>query len=100
MEQTFHLVGDVDLATASYLHARLVAAVLASNGDFVVDASRLDFIDSSGLSVLVDIAALLNERGRTLRTVSLPTTARRAVEIVGLADILGVDASSRRGSHN
>jgi anti-anti-sigma factor len=91
VEQAFHLVGEVDLATREELRARLEAAVLASEGDFVLDASQLEFIDSSGLSVLVGISNLLVERGRCLRTVSLPPVARRAIEIVGLTDVLGVE---------
>jgi len=91
MEQTFHLVGDIDLANAHELRARLEAAVLASNGEFTVDASQLDFIDSSGLSVLADIANLLIERGRRLRTIGLSAVARRAIEVVGLVELLGID---------
>ena len=100
MEQTFPLVGEIDLATADELRRRLEAAVFASDGDFVLDASELDFIDSSGLRVLVDIRNTLDARGRRLRTVSLPPIARRAIEIVGLVDVLGVDtadATANRG---
>ena len=91
MEQTFHVVGEIDLANAHELRARLEAAVIASNGEFTVDASQLEFIDSSGLCVLVDIAGLLAERGRRLRTIELPAVARRAIEVVGLVEVLGVD---------
>ena len=90
MEQTFHLVGEIDLANAHELRARLEAAVLASNGEFIVDASQLDFIDSSGLSVLADVANLLVERGRRLRTIGLSAVARRAIDVVGLVELLGV----------
>jgi len=94
VEQTFHLVGEIDLATAPELHARLRAAVLASDGDFIVDATQLDFIDSSGLSVLVDIANQLADRGRRLRTLALSPAARRAIEIVGLVGLLGVECTT------
>jgi anti-sigma B factor antagonist len=93
MEQTFHLVGEIDLANAHELHARLEGTVLASAGDLIVDASRLDFIDSSGLSVLADIANLLIEQGRRMRTVGLSLVTRRAIDVVGLVELLGVDRS-------
>ena len=92
MGQTFHLVGEIDLATAPELRRRLEAAMLASDGDFVVDASQLSFIDSTGLRVLVDIRDALAARGRRFGIVSLPPIARRAIDVVGLHEVLGVDA--------
>lgn len=90
MVQTFHLVGEIDLASSDRLHRRLEAAVLCSDGDFVLDASELRFIDSSGLRVLVDVRDTLVARGRTLRVVSLPRFAQRTIEIVGLQEVLGI----------
>jgi anti-anti-sigma factor len=91
VEQTFPLVGEIDLETAGELHRRLLAAILASDGDLVVDASALDFIDSSGLGVLVDARTVLATRGRRMQMVAVPPIARRAIEILGLLELLGVD---------
>ena len=68
LEQAFHLVGDLDLAIAQQVRARRRAAVLTSDGDLVVDATELEFIDSSGPSVLVESANRLAKRGRGLQT--------------------------------
>jgi anti-anti-sigma factor len=45
--------GELDLATADQLHAAVEAALEGSTGTIVLDLSRLDFIDSSGIHLIV-----------------------------------------------
>lgn len=44
---TLHVRGDLDLATAPVLAARLSAATQSSAGDVVVDLSQVDFLDDT-----------------------------------------------------
>ncbi|WP_433290823.1 STAS domain-containing protein [Actinoplanes sp. CA-030573] len=55
-----HLIGEVDLCTRDLLAAALDEA--ASPGrDLIVDCARLEFIDASGISVLVAAARRIGE---------------------------------------
>jgi anti-sigma B factor antagonist len=57
----------------------------------VVDASRLAFIDSSGLAVLVSIQNRLHEQGRRLVLRSVKPGVRRVLEMTNLSDFLNVE---------
>ena len=55
--------GEVDLATAPALEDALADAIRESDGALVVDLSGVEFLDSSGLKVLLRARALLGTRG-------------------------------------
>jgi len=51
--------------------------------------AELEFIDSSGIGLLVN-AYNIDKQGRRLRIVNMTQIGRRAIEAVGLVDLLGV----------
>ncbi len=86
--------GEIDLANADELGRALERQRLEQpEGDLVVDAAGLTFIDSTGLSVLTACSNRLREEGRSLRIQDVAPTPRRVFEITGLADLLLVDES-------
>ena len=56
--------GDVDIATAPLLQDALDDAVRASRGPFVLDLTGVEFLDSSGINVLLRVRALLGREER------------------------------------
>ena len=57
----------------------------------VIDMTRLDFIDSSGISRLVELRQMAIAAGADFRLVSLAPNVRRVLEITGLLQTFGVD---------
>jgi anti-anti-sigma factor len=84
------VAGEVDAATAPVLDAKITEAVAAGVGEVVLRCGGLEFIDSSGLSVIVANHKRLRDRGRTLVIESPPVAARRLFEIAGLDRVLNV----------
>ena len=84
------LVGDLDFHTARQLREKLLEFHAAGVNEVVLDLGELDFIDSSGLSVLVaGLKRLRNSGGDlTLRAVSDQTL--RVLEISGLSRVLSI----------
>jgi anti-anti-sigma factor len=80
----------VDIDTAPRLSAILDAAIRESEGAFVVDLCGVDFVDSSGVSVLVRARAVLGREDRALVIVCPPGPARRVFEVAGIADLLAL----------
>jgi anti-sigma B factor antagonist len=85
------LEGELDLAAAPQLRECLVALTERGATDIVLDVTRLEFIDSTGLSVLV--MALNRTRaggGSTVLRHPSPSILR-LLEITGLLAVFGVE---------
>jgi anti-sigma B factor antagonist len=90
MSAPFVLRGEVDLATAPGVAEQLRRHIASTTDDVLVDCRALEFIDSTGIGVLVDARRQLQADGRALQIVHLDDPGRRAVEILGLTEFLGV----------
>lgn len=84
------LTGEVDAATAPLLEARIGDAVRAGYAQVILDFVDLQFIDSSGLSVLVSNHKRLRDAGGDLVVDSPPAAALRLFEIAGLDRVLTI----------
>jgi anti-sigma B factor antagonist len=85
--------GEVDIAVAPDLELRLDEAIRATQGAFVLDLDDVEFIDSSGLGVILRARALLGREDRALVIVCRPGPVRRLFDVAGVADLLFLFAS-------
>ena len=77
------VTGELDIAGASTTGDAIASAVPTSARGLIVDFSQLEFIDSSGVAMLFNLARRLNGRRQQLRVVAPeggPVT--RVLEIV------------------
>src|SRR5690242_8030295 len=79
--------GEVDMATAPGVQAALERAVEASVGVFVVDVTETEFLDSSGIAVLLRTRALLGRSDRAFVLVCPDGPVLRVLEACGLTDV-------------
>ncbi len=86
------LVGELDLGSAPRLREQIVGVVDAGVVDLVLDLAELEFIDSSGLSVLVMALKRLRERDGDLRLRSVPAQTRRVLAVSGLDRVFPMTA--------
>jgi anti-sigma B factor antagonist len=82
--------GELDLATAGTLQAAIEHAVASGAADVWVDLSRVPFMDSTGLRVLLVAQALLRERSKSLAIICPPGAVRRVFEISGVDRSLAI----------
>ena len=86
------LAGELDLYNAAQVRKALVDACADSPERVVVDLTEVEFIDSTGLGVLIEARRTLpNNRAFLLAAPGLET--RRALEISGLDRHFGVHES-------
>lgn len=80
-----HLQGEVDICTASRLRGHL-ADVMEGDGlaALVLDLSGLEFMDATGLEVLVQARRRAGEQGAQLVLAHPPGIVRRLLEATGL----------------
>jgi anti-sigma B factor antagonist len=82
------LSGELDLASSPALEQELEHALEEQDGPLLIDLRQLDFIDSTGLSVLVKAHQRAEERGRRFGLVGGGSQVRRLLNLTGLADRL------------
>ena len=85
--------GELDAYSAPELHERLEEARADDTRPFVADLSRISFLDSTALGVLVRALKDDAARARPARVVLPETTARRIFEITTLDRALPVAGS-------
>jgi anti-sigma B factor antagonist len=87
------VTGEVDLATAPLLEEAIDSAIRASAGAFVIDLADVNFIDSSGVNVLLRSRALLGREDRDVVLICPPGGVLHVLEVIGVADLFAVFAS-------
>ncbi len=80
------VAGEVDLATRDELRERLLALVAEGAQHLVVDLTALEFIDSSGLGVLIRVRNVMQEQGGSLTLVANQERILKPFRVTGLAD--------------
>lgn len=91
---TLALDGEIDAHTAPDLAARYVD-LPDGDGDLVIDMSNVDFMDSSGLRVIIELHQRAEQASRRLVLRSPSNSVARLIEVSGLTDHLHVsDATS------
>ena len=87
------LAGDLDVAGAPALRQEVVTAVAGGSRQLVLDLSRLDFIDSFGLGVVVGSLKRTRQRGGDVRLVCPVPRIRRVFEMCCLDRVMALNAT-------
>ena len=91
--QVFELVGSLDIATSPTVRAALTSASERGNHRLVVDLSRVDFLDSTGLGALIGGQRRAKEFHGEVRLVAKEGQILRLLRITGLLKVFGVYAT-------
>jgi anti-sigma B factor antagonist len=83
--------GELDIVTVERLEPEVDALVAREATGIEVDLSDLEFMDSSGLALLLRIT----NRFGALRVVGAKTLVRRVIEVTGLTEILRMEGETR-----
>lgn len=87
------LCGELDLTGAGVIEAYVQAALLESEGAYVLDLSELEFMDSTGVNALLRARSMLGREDRALAVICPPGPVWRVLELVGVVDLLAPFAS-------
>ncbi|WP_235921462.1 STAS domain-containing protein [Lentzea tibetensis] len=86
------VAGEVDMTTAPGLRTT-VGDHSTSGSKLVLDLSRVTFLGSAGLAVLVEASQQTKTRGVELRVVAVERAVTRPLEATGLGDVFSVHPS-------
>ncbi|GIH09056.1 hypothetical protein Rhe02_71230 [Rhizocola hellebori] len=85
------LAGELDFANSEQVSDWLFNVIEKNSCPvFELDLAELGFLDSSGISVLVIAARLINRRGAKLQSVNPQPAVRRVIDTTGVNTVLGL----------
>ena len=84
------IAGELDIATVPHVRAALAAEPLASAAAVVVDLTGLTFMDSTGLSALIELSHDLASRAGRMAIACPEGPARLLLDVTGVAEQLSV----------
>ena len=85
---TISVAGELDLATTQHLQRAIEHAEASDALAIIVDLSRLQFIDSSGVRLLLQAHARSRANSNRLALLRGPASVQRVFELTGLIDTL------------
>lgn len=85
-ERVIRVAGELDLSTAASLQAELESAVGQSERGVLVDLSDLEFIDSTGIAVLVTAMGTSNGSGGLRFVPSRAEAVNRVLAMTGVSE--------------
>lgn len=89
----FALSGRLDAKTSETFEQQLLAAIAAGHNRISLDFSKLDYISSAGLRVLLLAAKKLQEGGGKMALCSLKPALKTVFDIAGFSTIFSLFAS-------
>lgn len=77
-------VGEVDIYTSPKLKEKLLKSLKEKETDLLIDGEKLDYIDSTGLGVLISILKKVKESENNIILINLKSNIRKLFDITGL----------------
>lgn len=87
------LVGEVNSAAEDALQAGYAEAIRNGAGSIVLNFARADYINSSGIALIVSLLAQARARGTEVKACGLSDHYREIFEITRLADFMTITDS-------
>jgi anti-sigma B factor antagonist len=91
------VVGDVDTATSADLRRALEGAIEIAARRVVVDLQQVEYLDSSGIKVLLRANIRARVTGKAFVLRGAQGSVRRVLDLTGVDRILAVDEPGRPG---
>ena len=80
--------GEIDMATGPELRQRIVQYVQEGHVNIIVDLAEVDFIDSTGLGVLIGGLKRTRSNGGDLQCIGLSEPLKEMFKLTGLDAVL------------
>ena len=77
-------VGEVDIYTSPKLKEKLLKSLKEKETDLLIDGEKLDYIDSTGLGVLISILKKFKESENNIILINLKSNISKLFDITGL----------------
>jgi anti-sigma B factor antagonist len=80
--------GDIEMNTIRALKESLLDIAAASDKNISIDFSSVNYLDSSGLGVLLTISKLLKSRGKKIKLINIPDKIAMVMQISSVKNLI------------
>lgn len=87
---SLEVVGEVDVSNADKLRDELTTLIEGKSKTVVLDLSKVPYIDSTGIGVLMGASRKATDLGITLQACGLQKNVMRIFEMLGVGEVLEV----------
>ncbi|MDR1796085.1 MAG: STAS domain-containing protein [Clostridiales Family XIII bacterium] len=84
----FKVVGEVDISNAHYFKTQLEAALAEKQQNIRIDLEDLNYIDSTGLGVIIGCYGQIKKDGLTIKLVNPKPNVKKLLTISGFDKVL------------
>ena len=82
--------GEVDVYTSIDLKKELTRLIEANQNKIIIDLENVNYMDSSGLGVLVALLKELKKNGGDLKLISLPVSVKKIFDLTRLTKFFNI----------
>lgn len=83
-------IGEVDIYTSLELKNKTYKLIEENNQDIIINGENLDYIDSTGLGVIMGIYKKLKEKNLNIKILNLKPNIYKLFDITGLNKIFNI----------
>jgi len=80
---------DIEVSGMKKMKEELLTTVENNDKDIVIDLSKVNYLDSSGIGVLINISKILKGKGKSLKLINVTEQISRILELSSLNEVLG-----------
>jgi anti-sigma B factor antagonist len=91
-DECFNVVvsGDIEMMTIKEFKEKLLDLGQKADKDIIADLSDVDYIDSSGVGVLISLLKLQKKKGKTLTIEKVSDKVLNVLRLSSLADVFSL----------
>lgn len=82
--------GDIDIYTSPDFKKNVFSIIENDNANILVNAEKLEYLDSTGLGAFMGIYKLLKEKNLYIKITNLKPNIYKLFEITGLDKVFGI----------
>ncbi len=91
-DKTVHIIvnGDIEMMTIKDFKEKLFDIGQNQNKDVELDLSSVDYIDSSGVGVLISLMKLQKKKGKSFTIAKVSSQVMNVLQLSSLADVFNL----------
>ncbi len=82
--------GDIEMMTIKTFKQKLFEIGQTADKDIEIDLSNVDYIDSSGVGVLISLLKLQKKKGKTLKINKVSSKVLNVLKLSSLSDVFNI----------